>query len=133
MTHKGSCHCGHIAFGVEGDLTRHGVQLLALQPQGLPPVVRAARQPAARYARKRARDLPVQQARHQPPLLPRLRLRAVRLRQGPGRRRRGRRQRPLPRMRRTRNAQDRTFRGPQSLNGLTAPTRAARFGGPRAA
>jgi hypothetical protein len=52
------------------------VQLLALQPQGLPAVVRPARAAAAGHAGECAGDLPVQQARHPAPLLPGLRLRA---------------------------------------------------------
>ena len=44
MLHKGSCHCGKVAFEVETDLEQViGVQLLPLQAQGLPSDLRAAR------------------------------------------------------------------------------------------
>ena len=58
MLHRGSCHCGKVAFEVETDLEQVVVvQLLPLQPKGLPSDLRAARRPVSCEA-KRTFDLP---------------------------------------------------------------------------
>src|SRR6267143_554547 len=81
------------------------MQLLPLQPQRLPALVPASRQAATHDARRADGDLPVQQARHPPPLLPQLRMCALRVWPGTDRRADGRRECALSRERRPGDAQ----------------------------
>ena len=68
--YAGSCHCGRVSFEVDGEVWKHGVQLLALQSQRLSLVVRASRTVPAEVCAGQLLDVQVQQARHQSPLLP---------------------------------------------------------------
>ena len=84
MKYRGSCHCGRIAFEVEGTLDGgDGLQLLDLPAQGIAAVVRAAHEHASSHARGERRRLHLPQARHQAPLLPGLRHPSLRRRHDP--------------------------------------------------
>jgi hypothetical protein len=65
MIHKGSCHCGRIAFEVEGDVSQvMECKLLPLQQEGLLTLVCVKAAVETRCIRNHPQYLHVQQARH---------------------------------------------------------------------
>ena len=66
MIYKGSCHCGQIAFEVEGELAQvHRLQLLDLLPEGITSLVRSAATTSAAHARGQSEHLHIWQTHNQ--------------------------------------------------------------------